>query len=121
MILFGPHDNRMLYEAHIPQATLKYSKQLKAFRRKGLEDSTSMVMSPVDIQQPDFNVCTWLSAYTVFVDASAKMLSEHGCDQGHFNLTPCKKSSGKCVISPIMCISEVSTVCQCFAYKLYHR
>ena len=76
MILFEPHDNKMLYEAHIPQATLKYSKQLKAFRRKGLEDSTSMVMSPVDIQQPDFNVCSWFYGYVcILVDASATNIS----------------------------------------------
>ena len=59
--MFEPHDNRKLYEAHIPQATLRYNKHLKAFRRKGLEDSTSMVMSPVDIQAPDLAVSSTCS------------------------------------------------------------
>ena len=45
-----------MYEAHIPQAVLKYDKVSGAFRRHGLEDTTSMVMSPVDILNPDFKV-----------------------------------------------------------------
>ena len=56
VIMFEPHDNRRLYEAHIPQAHLKYDRRSQAFRRWGLDDSTSMVMSPVDLQNPDFEV-----------------------------------------------------------------
>ena len=56
VLLFEPHNNDRLYEAHIPQATLKFNSKLKQFKRKGLEDSTSMVMSPVDLQNPDFKV-----------------------------------------------------------------
>lgn len=58
VLMFEPHDNAKLYEAHIPQATLSYNKHTKAFRRAKLEDSTSMVMSPVDILKPEFEVCT---------------------------------------------------------------
>ncbi|XP_023931467.1 jmjC domain-containing protein 7 [Lingula anatina] len=52
--LFDPHDNTNLYEAHISEALLKFNKTTKQFKRKGLLDSTSMVMSPVDIRNPDF-------------------------------------------------------------------
>ena len=55
--LFAPHNNENLYEAHIPQAMLKYSNRSKKFFRHGLEESTSMVMSPVDLLNPDFEVC----------------------------------------------------------------
>ena len=56
VIMFEPHNNKRMYEGHIPQATLGYNTILKKFRRKNLEDTTSMVMSPVDILQPDFQV-----------------------------------------------------------------
>ncbi|XP_072034515.1 uncharacterized protein [Amphiura filiformis] len=54
LILFEPHDNTKLYEAHIPEALLGFSTKTREFRRKTLMDSTSMVMAPVDIQDPDF-------------------------------------------------------------------
>ncbi|KAK7471744.1 hypothetical protein BaRGS_00035626 [Batillaria attramentaria] len=53
VILFEPHNNERLYEAHIPEAILSYNATTKEFRRAKLLDSTSMVMSPVDIQQPN--------------------------------------------------------------------
>lgn len=51
--LFEPHDNTRLYESHIPEALLGFDQQTQQFRRKMLMDSTSMVMSPVDITKPD--------------------------------------------------------------------
>ena len=51
--LYEPHDNRRLYEAHIPEALLGFDQQTQQFRKKKLLDSTSMVMSPVDILNPD--------------------------------------------------------------------
>ena len=56
VILFEPH-NDFLYEAHIPEAILSYNATLKQFRRSTLLDSTSMVMTPVDILQPHLEVC----------------------------------------------------------------
>ena len=60
VILFEPHNNEQLYEAHIPQATLSYRynavNDSHMFRRKTLEESTSMVMSPVDMLHPDLKV-----------------------------------------------------------------
>ncbi|XP_074660772.1 jmjC domain-containing protein E-like [Tubulanus polymorphus] len=53
-ILFEPHENRELYEAHIQEAMLKYNATSQTFIRRGLSDSTSLVMSPVDINKPDF-------------------------------------------------------------------
>ncbi|XP_066275806.1 uncharacterized protein [Branchiostoma lanceolatum] len=54
VILFEPHDNTRLYEAHIPEAILGFNNRTGKFRRKTLLDSTSMVMSPVDILKPNF-------------------------------------------------------------------
>ncbi|CAH1256686.1 JMJD7 [Branchiostoma lanceolatum] len=54
VILFEPHDNTRLYEAHIPEAILGFNNRTRKFRRKTLLDSTSMVMSPVDILKPNF-------------------------------------------------------------------
>ncbi|KAI8512742.1 hypothetical protein Bbelb_093810 [Branchiostoma belcheri] len=54
VVLFEPHDNSKLYEAHIPEAILGYNNRTGTFRRKTLLDSTSMVMSPVDILKPNF-------------------------------------------------------------------
>ncbi|XP_069132177.1 uncharacterized protein [Argopecten irradians] len=54
VILFEPHQNENLYEAHIAEAIFSYNKTTKEFRRSSLVDSTSMVMSPVDILKPDF-------------------------------------------------------------------
>ena len=63
--MFEPHNNSRLYEGHIPQATLGYNAKLKQFRRKNLEDTTSMVMSPVDILKPDFEVCIVIRSVVV--------------------------------------------------------
>ncbi|XP_001626527.2 bifunctional peptidase and (3S)-lysyl hydroxylase Jmjd7 [Nematostella vectensis] len=54
VILYEPHDNTRLYEAHIQESMLEYNHAHKEFRRKKLLDSTSMVMSPVDILKPDY-------------------------------------------------------------------
>ena len=53
MTLFDPHHNENLYEAHIPEAILSYSPSTGQFHRQRLLESTSMVMSPVDIESPD--------------------------------------------------------------------
>ena len=54
LFLYEPHDNTKLYEAHIQEATLDYNPTNKKFRHKKLLESTSMVMSPVDILKPDY-------------------------------------------------------------------
>lgn len=54
LFIYEPHDNTKLYEAHIQEATLDYSAASRKFRRKKLLESTSMVMSPVDILNPDY-------------------------------------------------------------------
>lgn len=54
--MFDPHNNIKLYEAHIPEALLAYNDSNKQFSKHHLVDSTSMVMSPVDILNPDFEV-----------------------------------------------------------------
>ena len=51
--LFEPYNNTRLYEAHIAEAKLGFNRQTASFRRKTLLDSTSMVMSPIDIRKPD--------------------------------------------------------------------
>ena len=53
--LFDPHRNENLYEAHIPEAILSYSSKTGKFHRHRLLESTSMVMSPVDIEDPDLD------------------------------------------------------------------
>lgn len=53
MTLFEPHHNENLYEAHIPEAMLSINFTTRKFSRKKLLESTSMVMSPVDIARPD--------------------------------------------------------------------
>lgn len=55
LTLFEPHQNKNLYEAHIPEALLGYNKNKRRIYRKELLQSTSMVMSPVDILQPDYS------------------------------------------------------------------
>jgi jumonji domain-containing protein 7 len=60
--LYEPHDNRRLYESHIPEALLGFDQQTQHFRRKKLLDSTSMVMSPIDILNPD------LRRFPLFMD-----------------------------------------------------
>ncbi|CAG2240967.1 JMJD7 [Mytilus edulis] len=54
VLLFEPHDNTRLYESHIPEAMLAYNHSTKQFTRNQLAQSTSMVMSPVDIKKVDF-------------------------------------------------------------------
>ncbi|PFX26520.1 Short transient receptor potential channel 6 [Stylophora pistillata] len=54
LFIYEPHDNMRLYEAHIQEAKLDYNPTNKKFRRKKLLESTSMVMSPVDILKPDY-------------------------------------------------------------------
>lgn len=54
LLLFEPHDNHQLYESHIPEAEYSVNKTTLKFQRRRLMESTSMVMSPVDIRQPDF-------------------------------------------------------------------
>jgi len=56
-ILFDPGQSGNLYEGHIPEAMLSYSFQSvrqNKFKKDTLLESTSMVMSPVDILKPDF-------------------------------------------------------------------
>ncbi|XP_077997049.1 bifunctional peptidase and (3S)-lysyl hydroxylase Jmjd7-like [Glandiceps talaboti] len=53
LIIFDPHDNTQMYEGHIPEAILGYQTETGKFRRKKLLDSTSMVMSPIDILDPE--------------------------------------------------------------------
>jgi len=55
LFIYEPHDNTKLYEAHIQEATLDYNAASGKFRRKKLLESTSMVMSPVDILNPDYH------------------------------------------------------------------
>jgi len=63
VILFEPHVNSQLYEGHIPEAMLDYDEHTNQFVKKSLVDTTSMVMSPVDITKPDFEVLIVLERY----------------------------------------------------------
>jgi jumonji domain-containing protein 7 len=54
VLLYEPHDNTRLYEAHIQEAVLGYEPISMKFRRKKVMDSTSMVMSPINILKPDY-------------------------------------------------------------------
>ncbi|XP_041367091.1 bifunctional peptidase and (3S)-lysyl hydroxylase Jmjd7-like [Gigantopelta aegis] len=63
VILYSPHDGEKMYEGHIPEAILSVNRHNYTFRRKTLLDSTSMVMSPVDIVSPD------LQKFPRFADA----------------------------------------------------
>ncbi|XP_043938471.1 uncharacterized protein LOC122811021 [Protopterus annectens] len=53
-IVFEPQSSAALYEGHIQEALLDFNKTSKTFQRRKVLDSTSMVMSPVDILRPDF-------------------------------------------------------------------
>ncbi|XP_066934010.1 bifunctional peptidase and (3S)-lysyl hydroxylase JMJD7-like [Clytia hemisphaerica] len=55
LTIFEPHRNYDLYEAHIQEAMLGYNPKSGKFRNHELLDSTSMVMSPIDILKPDFD------------------------------------------------------------------
>ncbi|XP_071481200.1 uncharacterized protein [Diadema antillarum] len=63
LILFEPHNNTRLYEAHVPEALLGFDPVSRTFRRKKLMDSTSMVMSPVDVLKPNYQM------FPAFADA----------------------------------------------------
>jgi len=52
-VLFDPLDNQDLYEGHIREAFLDYNSTTQKLSRDHLGDSTSMVMSPVDIARPN--------------------------------------------------------------------
>ena len=54
VILFDPRNNENLYEGHLPEARFKATKSGDTFKleRTGLLESTSMVMSPVNILRP---------------------------------------------------------------------
>ena len=54
LTLFEPHNNDMMYEAHIPEAQFSVDLKTLQFRRDELLESTSMVMSPFDIKRPNF-------------------------------------------------------------------
>ncbi|KAH9495848.1 hypothetical protein Btru_015241 [Bulinus truncatus] len=54
LLLYEPHNNTRLYEAHIQEAKLSYDPFSHTFNRDTLLESTSMVMSPVDLSNPDF-------------------------------------------------------------------
>ncbi|KAF6036653.1 hypothetical protein EB796_005046 [Bugula neritina] len=54
LILFEPHNNTQLYETHIPEAQFTVDLETFQFARKELLESTSMVMSPLDIKKPDY-------------------------------------------------------------------
>ena len=53
LTLFEPHRNYDLYESHIQEAMLRFDRVSNSFRNHQLLDSTSMVMSPVDLARPD--------------------------------------------------------------------
>lgn len=67
LTLYPPHNNQRLYEGHLVQAQLRLKPTLQGdvFARDTLMDSTSMVMSPVDLQRPD------LERYPLFADAKS--------------------------------------------------
>lgn len=58
VIMFDPRQNANLYEGHLPEArfTVEHLADKNSFNliRSGLLESTSMVMSPVDILSPDY-------------------------------------------------------------------
>jgi len=65
VVLFDPHKNENLYEGYIREAVLSYSPPSDSFARTTLSDSTSLVMSPVDISHPD------LERYPLFKKAKS--------------------------------------------------
>jgi len=56
VILFDPRNNHQLYETYIQEATFQVTKNHDSYQlvRRGLQESTSIVMSPVDILNPDY-------------------------------------------------------------------
>jgi len=53
-IIYPPHENENLYEGHLAEAQLSFDLETLEFSRDNLLESTSMVMSPVDIVRPDY-------------------------------------------------------------------
>eukprot|EP01128_Nolandella_sp_AFSM9_P001201 TRINITY_DN11309_c0_g1_i1.p1 TRINITY_DN11309_c0_g1~~TRINITY_DN11309_c0_g1_i1.p1 ORF type:complete len:554 (-),score=66.98 TRINITY_DN11309_c0_g1_i1:65-1627(-) len=54
LTLYHPHHNEALYEGHIREARFEYEAETSTFARSNLLESTSMVMSPVNIRNPNF-------------------------------------------------------------------
>jgi len=54
LTLFPPTNNEALYEGHIREGELSYSLESDTLVRGKLLESTSMVMSPIDIEAPNF-------------------------------------------------------------------
>ena len=52
--MLPPFENTRLYEGHLVEAEFDFDVETGAFRKERLLDSTSMVMSPVDIAKIDF-------------------------------------------------------------------
>ena len=69
MTLFAPHHNENLYEGHIREAQLSYDIETNTFSRTKFLDSTSMVMSPVNIKMPD------MMRYPLFAKAIKKSIT----------------------------------------------
>ena len=95
LTIFEPHDNTNMYEAHIQEAKLGYNADSGRFRRKTLLDSTSMVMSPVDILEPDLQVNKWEQSLRIMkgiwsdcssmeVTASRQWTAASHCENTHF-------------------------------------
>ena len=57
-IVYDPRNNYQLYEGHIPEARFSVTKSDTnlpyTLKRSGLQESTSLVMSPVDILNPNY-------------------------------------------------------------------
>ena len=56
-LIYDPRDNKNLYEGHIPEARFEINETEQRFFklvRKGLQESTSMVMSPVNVLNPEY-------------------------------------------------------------------
>ena len=52
--IFPPSQSQNLYEGHIPEAQFDFDFETGEFKKKTLFESTSMVMSPVDLKKPNF-------------------------------------------------------------------
>ena len=65
LIIFDPAQSSELYEGHIPEAQFDFDFETSKFSKKSLLESTSMVMSPVNIRNPDY------SAFPLYSNAVA--------------------------------------------------
>lgn len=74
LTLFDPYHNENLYEGHIREAAFSVDLPTLTFKRDRLTQSTSMVMSPVDITKPD------LERYPLFRKASRIQCTIHSGD-----------------------------------------